>query len=421
MRRVFPWIFVVLAASLPARAEQPDSPMTLGPAPTKEQVEKARLAEMASLIATGDAEKRAGRWPQAANAYARALRLGDNPLVGGRLGVLLVRLGNHVLGADYLLDAIDRADSAPSWERIEFLKAYDVAKSQVCRVSVEVSEAHAQILLDGTVKQEDGVSAFTMFIEPGDHEFRARMKGFDDAVVNFSAKKATSIRVSLALVPKTPTLPELPALSVTPALPVHVYPPLLPSSNIATDPNYSTKEDPFYEAPKPPKQPEKRWPRFAVHGGIVTIFGVASWNPAVGGVVGVGLSPNEYLSLGLEGRAAWLTTGVADRSITAMTAGGLLSACGHLKWFFGCGLGHFGVLGVEFEKVSYIEKKYMSFLPGGGGRLGARIPLGRFAWIQGNVDVIGFTRGVKIAVDQTIIAEQPPVMVGVQLSGGWEW
>jgi hypothetical protein len=38
----------------------------------------------------------------------------------------------------------------------------------------------------------------------------------------------------------------------------------------------------------------KSGPRFSISGGVVTVFGVASWNPAVGGVVGVGLRPNDY-------------------------------------------------------------------------------------------------------------------------------
>ena len=88
-------------------------------------------------------------------------------------------------------------------------------------------------------------------------------------------------------------------------------PAVLRTSNIATDPNYSTKEDPFYEAPKPVKQAEKRGVRFSALGGVVTVFGVASWSPAVGGMLGGRLSPNEYASIGLEGRAAWLTSGVA--------------------------------------------------------------------------------------------------------------
>ncbi len=419
MRRVFPCLLVVMTFGLPVRAEQSETTGT--PALSKEQAEKARRAELASLIATGDAATRVGRFPEAANAYSRALRLGDNPLVGGRLGVLLVGFGNHVLGADYLLDAIDRADSAPSWERVEFLQAYDVAKSQVCRVTVEVSAAHAQILLDGTIKQEDGVSGFTMFIEPGDHEFRAKLKGFDDAVVNFLAKKATSMRVSLVFAPKA-ELPQLPPPPIAPPSAAHKHPPMLRTSNVATDPNYSTQEDPFYAPPKAPVAEEKRGPRFSVNGGIVTLFGVASWNPAVGGVVGVGLRPHENFSIGLEGRAAWLTTPVAGRSgISAMTAGGLLSACGHLRRFFGCGLGYVGTVNVSASSVTYQETTLSYVQPGVGGRLGVEFLIGSTFVARVNVDALRLRQRVKVWVGNTTIVDQPPAMLGAQLSGEWRF
>jgi len=417
MRRVFPCLLVVVTLGLPARAEQSEA--AGAPALSKVQAENARRAEMASLIAVGDAEKRAGRFPEAANAYSKALRLGDNPLVGGRLGVLLVRLGNHVLGADYLLDAIDRADSAPAWERHAFLDAYDVAKSQVCRVTVEVSAAHAQILLDGAIKQEDGVSEFTMFIEPGDHEFRAKLKGFDDAVVNFLAKKATSMRVSLVFAPKA-ELPELPSSPIKPPFPARIQPSWLPNSNIATDPNYSTKEDPFYAPPKPPKPEEKRGPRFSVNGGIVTVFGVASWNPAVGGVVGVSLMPHENFSIGLEGRAAWLTTPVGNSAISAMTAGGLLGACGHLKWFFGCALGHLGAHVGKSEDGSSNERTFITFMPGIGARIGAQIPISKALKLEAAIEGLGVASGLKVVVGNRVVAEQPPVLIGSHVRAIWE-
>lgn len=428
MRRAAPCVFAVITLASPAYAERPDEVTAATVLPSKENEEKARLAQMTSLIAKGDAEKRVGRFPDAANAYSQALRLGDNPLVGGRLGVLLVRLGNHVLGADYLLDAIDRADTAPAWERHAFLQAYDVAKAQVCRVTVEVSEAHAQILLDGTVKQEDGVTAFTMFVEPGDHELRAQLKGFDDAVVNFLANKGTSMRVTLELNPAA--IPAEDVLQTAIRLPhVKQKTPDQIVRGIEDGSIKFGKPDPAtwetLEDRPPPweekKEGEKQGPSFSVHGGVVVVFGAASWNPAVGGVLGVGLKPNEYMSFGLEGRAAWLTTGVADSAISAMTAGGLLSACGHLKWFFGCGLGHLGVTNVEFAKESYVEKTYSLFMPGGGARLGANIRFGRSFFAHASIDALGFTRGMKVVVDQTIINEQPPLMIGAQIGGGWEW
>jgi hypothetical protein len=140
---------------------------------------------------------------------------------------------------------------------------------------------------------------------------------------------------------------------------------------------------------------EKRGTRFTVHGGIVTVFGVASWSPAVGGVIGVGLRPHENVSLGLEGRAAWLTSGVGGERISAMTAGGLLSVCGHWKWFFGCGLGHLGVIEMKSRNETFLEKEDSLFAPGGGGRVGARVSLGSFV-IQSNFDALRMGTGQRL-------------------------
>lgn len=378
---------------------------------------EAREARQTALVAKAEREARAGRLPEAALVYSDAFDLRRDPRVGGRLGVVLVQLDNAVVAADLLMNALERASDASPDERLEFFKAYEIARSRVCRLEVTVSEAHARISLDGRVTQPDGVTAFAMFVPPGEHELRAKLPGFRDAAVHLVTAKGATLEVALKLESEAPRVSVLPAARSAPSA---VTLPVLRTSNIATDPNYSTKEDPFYEAPKPVKQEEKRGVRFSALGGIVTVFGVASWSPAVGGMFGGRLSPNEYASIGLEGRAAWLTSGVAGARISAMTAGGILSGCGHLKWFFGCALGHVGVLNIEFEKGSFVQKNYSIFAPGVGGRIGARFRLKSFVF-EANGDVLRTRTGTKVAIDQVVIAEQPPWMFATQMSGGWEW
>jgi hypothetical protein len=153
----------------------------------------------------------------------------------------------------------------------------------------------------------------------------------------------------------------------------------------------------------------------------VTVFGVASWSPAVGGVVGISVKPKEFLSLGVEGRAAWLTTGVADQSINAMTAGGILSACGHVQWFFGCGLGHIGVISVELDPAGYKAGSDTQFKPGLGGRVGARKRFGDSFELGGSFDAMWLRTGTRIVANKTEIVAQPPVMLSFQMIGGWEF
>ncbi len=379
---------------------------------------ESREARISALVAKAEREVRAGRLPEAALAYSDAFDLRRDPRVGGRLGVLLVQLDNAVVAADLLMNALERATNVPPDERLEFFKAFEVARSRVCRLEVSVSEAHAKISLDGRVTQQDGVTAFVMYVAPGDHELRAKLPGFRDAAVHVVAAQGGTLDVELKLESEAPPMSSMPVIG-KPSSPSET--PFSSTSNVVTDPNYSTKEDPFYEPPKPKKVEEKRGVRFSVSGGFVTVFGVASWDPAIGAVLGGRLSPNEYVSVGLEGRAAWLTSGVGGERISAMTAGGLLSGCGHLKWFFGCALGHLGVLNVEFGKESFVEKKFAAFTPGLGARIGAELRLKQSVLVLASVDFLRTYRGTKVVVDQTIVAAQPPIMVSAQLSGGWEW
>jgi len=138
-------------------------------------------------------------------------------------------------------------------------------------------------------------------------------------------------------------------------------------------------------------------------------------------VVGGSLQMHEHVSLGLEGRAAWLASGVEGRPIDAMTAGGLVSACAHYRWFFGCVLGHVGVININASPESYKPVSVTAVKPGGGGRIGAKVQLTRNFSIQAAADVLGLSSGIKIAVGPTIVAEQPPIMLAVQLGGGWEF
>jgi hypothetical protein len=226
----------------------------------------------------------------------------------------------------------------------------------------------------------------------------------------------------LTLVPRAiPKLPELPAPIATNPHKTRTFPPWLRSSNVWGAPDYSAKEDPTYGEPKETKPvPKKDGPRFSVTGGVVTVFGVASWNPAVGGVVGVAVKPKEFLSLGLEGRAAWLTTGVAERQISAMTAGGLLSVCGHVKWFFACPLGHLGVIRTEGVKATFNEPPFNFFRPGFGGRLGVRFQPMESLSLQATVEALALTNRTRIFIGNEMIVDQPATMIGAQITGGWE-
>ena len=59
--------------------------------------EAVETAQFTALVAKADRERAAGRLPEAAMAYAEAFKIKEDPIVGGRLGALLVELRNPCL------------------------------------------------------------------------------------------------------------------------------------------------------------------------------------------------------------------------------------------------------------------------------------------------------------------------------------
>ncbi len=415
MRMRFVLIAAFLAFGAPARAETHDQEI---PTPPEAMLDAAKEAEFYANVAIGDRERAAGRIPEAAMAYARALQIRKDPIVGGRLGVLLVQAEKYAQAADLLSIALKYAQ-APTAERDAFFRAHETARKHGAWVDVIVSQAGAAVALDGDARNPGGYSAFSIFVINGEHRLTAVLEGFQDATVPFTVRPGENMRVEIEL---RPLFRKLQRLSHLPT--PRVEPPSAPSTNVKGDPNYNSKEDPFYEDPKSPKPKDAADSpptHVVVFAGPVVVFGVASWMPAVGAVVGGAWRPNEYFSLGLEGRAAWLTVGVAGEPISAMTAGGFVSACGHVKWFFGCALGYAGGTHIASSPESFIERSDWATKFGGGGRAGARMRLSRSFSLAGTFDVLALNSRDVVSLEGTVLVDQPPLMLSTQLLAGWEF
>lgn len=405
--------FLVFGAS--ARADTPRPHDEQIPTPPEVMLDAAKEAEFFANVAIGDRERSAGHVPEAAIAYARALHIRKDPVVGGRLGVLLVQAGKYGQAADLLSIALKHARTTTA-ERETYFRAYEVARTHGAWVDVIVSEAGAAVALDGEARNPGGYSAFSTFVVTGEHRLTAVLEGFNDATVPFTVRAGEDMRVEIALRPLFKRLerenkPRNVASTNT-------------STNVYGDPNYNPKEDPTYGEPKPTKPKDAADSR-PIHGSIfagpVVVFGVASWMPAVGAVVGGSWRPNQYFSLGLEGRAAWLTVGVADEPISAMTAGGLVSACGHVEWFFGCALGHAGIVRIEPQPGTFIDRPISMAKLGGGGRIGAKVRLSRSLSLAGTIDALVLNSGVRVLLEDQVLVDQPPIMLGTQVLANWEF
>jgi len=420
-RSMLRWCAFVVVGCLSASAvAQAETSADQAQTPSDPEME----ARFELLRKTGDHARLTGRYQDAATAYKAALDIHLHPVIRGRLGLMLAKLGHLDKAAEELHEALERGQGVTAQERREVGTAYDKAKALTTWVTVIISHTGAKITCDGVPWNPDGHSFFWRFAMPGEHTLRAKLDGYEDAVETFTAKPGEEITVTLRLLPNPQIRPSDQTERTLETL-LHKnrrFPPQLTGSNVWGAPDYSAKEDPTYGEPKETKPvPKKDGPRFSVSGGVVTVFGVASWNPAVGAVVGVAVKPKEFLSFGLEGRAAWLTTGVADRQIDAMTAGGIVSACGHVRWFFGCALGHFGAINVAFSNNSYTGKSYTEARLGIGGRIGAKVQVSESMFMLGSIDALKLSNGALVVVGNQIVADIPPIFVEGQISGGWEF
>ncbi len=410
---------VCLGASSVARADAPADQTQA----SLDALDAAKDIEFVALVEKADRARAAERNVEAAKAYEVALGKHPDPVISGRYGLVLMKLGHIASAAQALHEAFEHGQRASAQERRDIAVAYDKAKASTTWVNVDVSHLGATIIYDGGPLGRDGSASFWMFAMPGEHTLRAQLDGYEDAIATFTGKPGEEITVTLRLLPNPQIIPLDQAERTLETLfrKKRRFPPPFHGSNIPGDPDYNQKEDPTYEPKESKPKIKKTGPRFSVMGGVVTVFGVASWNPAVGGVVGVGLRPHENFSIGLEGRAAWLTTGVGGGQISAMTVGGIVSACGHLRWFFGCAIGYVGTINVTPSEQSY-EGKTLSFVnPGAGGRVGADIRVASSFVVRPSVEVLGLTSGTKLVANNKVIAEQPALLLAGQVFGGWEF
>ncbi|MDC3987314.1 hypothetical protein [Polyangium jinanense] len=409
--RLAPIVLVVALAS-PARGEGPQfvhaDSLALA----------ARESAFAAHVAKGDRERAQGRLYDAAAAYAEALAIRHDSVVAGRLGVLMAH-DRPAHAAELLLDAIKHANTTPA-ERKTFSDAYEVVRTKGAWVDVIISHAGARTTLDGKPRNESGFSAFAIFVLVGEHEVRASLPGHVDDARTFRVVPKEDMRIELTLKPIADFDSE-PRLLTRENRSSSETPNELGHESASDEPTYTKQEDPFgYEDPKQAEKPAPT--RWSIGGGPVVVLGVASWMPAVGVVAGGRWRANEYVSLGLEGRAAWLTTGVGGLPISAMTAGGIASLCGHYRWAFGCAIGHLGVVNVSFSSDAFKPRTDHLFKPGIGGRLGARFVPARSFSVQGAVELLGLSNGgVLVGVGTRVVSETPPIMVGASILGAWEF
>lgn len=126
-------------------ADEPQGPT----ASAEDIVDIAKRAQFDTLVMKGDQERARGRLTEAATAYAEALAVRREPLIAGRLGVLLVQIGRLQDAPDLLMDALHRDVEATPEERLAFLKAHprSIEGVKIGRVLCPINELNRALCL----------------------------------------------------------------------------------------------------------------------------------------------------------------------------------------------------------------------------------------------------------------------------------
>jgi hypothetical protein len=381
-------------------------------------------AAFSILIEIGDKARRRGRINDAADAYFAALQLKNDPTVRGRLGLIAALINEPVAAAADLLEAIERGGGATTKEKDEFFAAFKSVRPLVCNLHISGNVFDADVTIDsGKARREIGAT-FKLFVTPGRHVVHGQSETRGEAHETADCPKGgegfavLEWSTSAAVPPISFTAPDEP--NSAPRLPAHTSKPL---TLAIVDQRIPRQEDPWgYPDPSAPgKRDANSGVRASVAVGPIAVFGVASWAPAFGVTLSPALRLHEHVSIGLEGRGAWQTLGVSGRPIAAMTAGGLLHLCGHIKQFFACASGHLGIIRTHSVDERLLDRGTLLFKPGIGARLGATINIfGPFA-LQFTADALILSSGTRVVTADTVIADIPPILIGTSILPTWNF
>jgi hypothetical protein len=402
------------------------NPPTSAPAaPSSGPDKDASDAAFRNLVRKGDLARARGNVDEAIDAYLKALDLHDDPTVNGRLGLIGAMVDLPAPAATRLSRAIEGGGGATSMEKDAFFQAFKRVRPLVCRLLINGNVYEAETAIDAAEFAPGIGPTYWLFITPGKHVVRGQsaIHGEVSVVVNCPAGGEADVFLEWKLPEPPPVAPAPDAAPLQAAPP----PPPLPAPAFRhavaiIQRGDSSSDDPWASDDRTSEAPWPQRKASRMHGSVgvgpALVLGAASWRPSFGAMLSGSLRWSA-LSINADARAAWLTYGIGGQPIRAMTAGAVLSGCGHWRWLFGCIAAHLGMVRVEATGDAYTSESFTGFKPGLGMRGGADIPLpGGFALrIAG--DVVGLPGGTRIRVGSRIIADQPPILVGANVTGLW--
>ncbi len=344
---------------------------TPGPAPSASSI----AAEFDALVKKGDQARIAGKWSDALEAYAKALEIRDEPLVSGRLGLVVLEFREYDVAAIQLLRAVERGAGVNDAERSRFVQAFLVAQKQTCRLEVVIVQTGVNFEIDGKSRLEGRHDSWT-FVKAGKHTLHASLEGFEDQTIEIDAPKGGLLPIKIDLRPVKP--PEEPAKEPEPE----------PASKAADPPQHEDKPAVVVVEDKPtaPTNPPRKNGSFVFGLGLGFVF-EATPSPAIGPHTFVAWRSRSWWEVGVDARVAW--TFVKDeRSQTTqfVTWSAMVAPCGRWKRLLGCGL-------LQLDGVQRTEGTKGRLLPGLGVRGGVEFETHRLLNLQVIGDVTLHPRG----------------------------
>ena len=158
-----------------------------------------------------------GNLVEAEGYYRTAFDLKKSYDIAGNLGDVELKLGKPRDAAEHLSFTIRNFPLTGKPElRDRMQKALDEAKRQVGAVRISVNVDRADIYVDGTTKVGQAPLSDEYFVDPGQHTFEARLKGYKSAKQSITSTKGTIQELKLTLVANAPPPP--PKRSKAPAV-----------------------------------------------------------------------------------------------------------------------------------------------------------------------------------------------------------
>jgi len=376
-------------------------------------------AAVSALVKLADTARKQGRWEDAELGYREALKLRNDATVVGRLGLTLVAAGQPARGARNLMEAIERGGGVGP-ENDEFFKVFKRIRPTVCLLYVKGNLTDALVSIDGGAFHKENGSQFKLFVAPGKHVLEGKSE--ERGVARAERTCPEGGEATTVLLWHWPAgLPQKPERLFRLRKKGEVIPGIDDDrpADIPREEDEPPPRKPIFGGVGGEDRPAQK--RGSVGGGVAVVSGVATWAPAIGVALHGSLQLHEVISLDLDARAAWLTSGIGGEPINGMTLGVLLSVCGHWRWLFGCATGHLGMIAVSFDETRYQGRSFAAFRPGIGGRVGVHVGVTDALAIVSSVDALGLNVGTRVVANGVAVSEQPPIMIGGSVLGVWKF